>query len=127
MIDGLPTVEIGTLTIHDIDSRTTDGIIEQWLTSPEQGRAVCTPNVDYVVRYNGLENREALYEAVLATEQWAASGELRKRLLAAFAANGIEIPRPQRVVLARDPQLDPFQPGGTSSPPPPPEPGADPD
>ena len=37
---------------------------------------------------------------VRASEQWAAGGELRKRLLAAFAANGIEIPRPQRVVLA---------------------------
>lgn len=51
---------------------------------------------------------------VRAQEQWAASGELRKRLLAAFATHGIEIPRPQRVVLARDPGLDPFQPGGTS-------------
>ena len=37
---------------------------------------------------------------VRASEQWAAGGELRKRLLAAFAADGIEIPRPQRVVLA---------------------------
>jgi small conductance mechanosensitive channel len=37
---------------------------------------------------------------VRASEQWAAGGEVRKRLLAAFAANGIEIPRPQRVVLA---------------------------
>ena len=27
-------------------------------------------NVDYVVRYNGFEDREALYEAVTATEQW---------------------------------------------------------
>ena len=41
--------------------------------------------------------------SVRATEQWAAGGEFRKRLLAAFAANGIEIPRPQRVVLAQDP------------------------
>ena len=40
---------------------------------------------------------------VRAPEQWAAAGELRKRLLAAFHANGIEIPRPQRVVLAREP------------------------
>jgi small-conductance mechanosensitive channel len=39
---------------------------------------------------------------VRATEQWAAAGELRKRLLAAFKANGIEIPRPQRVILSRD-------------------------
>jgi small conductance mechanosensitive channel len=49
---------------------------------------------------------------VRATEQWAAGGELRKRLLAAFATHGIEIPRPQRVVLARDPAIDPFAPGG---------------
>jgi len=40
---------------------------------------------------------------VRAADQWAAAGEFRKRLLAAFRANGIEIPRPQRVVLARDP------------------------
>ena len=52
---------------------------------------------------------------VRASEQWAAGGELRKRLLAAFERNGIEIPRPQRVILARD-GLDPFQPGGTTSP-----------
>src|SRR5262249_59655107 len=27
-------------------------------------------NIDYVVRYNGFEDREALYEAVTATQQW---------------------------------------------------------
>jgi small conductance mechanosensitive channel len=41
--------------------------------------------------------------SVRAIDQWAAGGELRKRLLAAFTEHGIEIPRPQRVVLARDP------------------------
>lgn len=41
--------------------------------------------------------------SVRASEQWAAAGEFRKRLLAALEANGIEIPRPQRVVLSRDP------------------------
>jgi small conductance mechanosensitive channel len=51
---------------------------------------------------------------VRATEQWAASGELRKRLLAAFAIHGIEIPRPQRVVLARNPDIDPFAAGGAT-------------
>jgi moderate conductance mechanosensitive channel len=51
---------------------------------------------------------------VRATEQWAAGGELRKRLLAAFATHGIEIPRPQRVVLAPSPQMDPFAQGGTA-------------
>jgi small conductance mechanosensitive channel len=37
--------------------------------------------------------------SVRASEQWAASGEFRKLLLAAFAENGIEIPRPHRVLL----------------------------
>jgi small-conductance mechanosensitive channel len=41
--------------------------------------------------------------SVRAPDQWAASGEFRKRLLAALEANGIEIPRPQRVILSRDP------------------------
>ena len=27
-------------------------------------------NVDYIVRYNGLDNREQVYESVLASEQW---------------------------------------------------------
>jgi moderate conductance mechanosensitive channel len=41
--------------------------------------------------------------SVVAPDQWAAGGEFRKRLLAALEANGIEIPRPQRVILSRDP------------------------
>src|SRR6266516_4484848 len=40
---------------------------------------------------------------VRAEDRWNAAGELRKRLLAAFHASGIEIPRPQRVVLTREP------------------------
>ena len=82
-------------------------------------------NVAYNCVDRHVERVEALGEygialkilgLVRATEQWAAGGELRKRLLAAFATHGIEIPRPQRVVLARDPGMDPFQPGGTSLP-----------
>ena len=40
---------------------------------------------------------------VRAPERWSAAGELRKRLLGAFHEHGIEIPRPQRVVLHREP------------------------
>jgi len=53
---------------------------------------------------------------VRASEQWAVGGELRKRLLSAFAENGIEIPQPQRVVLtqayARNPDPDPADESG---------------
>ena len=69
---------------------------------------------DLILEVDGtrVERVEALAEygitlkilgSVQAVDQWAAAGELRKRLLAAFTREGIEIPRPQRVVLARDP------------------------
>jgi moderate conductance mechanosensitive channel len=56
--------------------------------------------------------------SVVAPDQWAAGGEFRKRLLAALEANGIEIPRPQRVILSRDPaaELAAMPPGGPGSP-----------
>ncbi len=38
---------------------------------------------------------------VRAADQWEAAGELRRRLLTAFRENGIEIPYPRRVVVAR--------------------------
>ncbi len=43
---------------------------------------------------------------VRAADQWAAAGDLRKRLLAAFKEHGIEMPRPQRVVLTRNANAD---------------------
>ncbi len=46
---------------------------------------------------------------VRAADQWAAAGDFRKRLLVAFREHGIEIPRPQRVILTRDP-ADPVGP-----------------
>ena len=52
--------------------------------------------------------------SVRAAEQWSTAGELRKRLLAAFREHGIEIPRPQRVVLARDPGDMAFDGGGVA-------------
>jgi moderate conductance mechanosensitive channel len=40
--------------------------------------------------------------SVRAGEQWSVGGELRKRLLDAFRASGIEIPQPRHVLIARD-------------------------
>ena len=50
---------------------------------------------------------------VRASEQWAAGGEFRKRLLAAFAANGISIPRPHRVMFAAEGATRDHRPGPT--------------
>jgi len=66
-------------------------------------RVLEPPRVDRVAALGEYGVTLKILGTVRAPEQWAAAGELRKRLLAAFHANGIEIPRPQRVVLAREP------------------------
>jgi small conductance mechanosensitive channel len=66
-----------------------------------------------VVRVNALADSAVTLKVlgqVRAAEQWAVAGELRKRILAAFAKEGIEIPFPHRVVVSR--------PGGSEADPP---------
>lgn len=79
-------------------------------------RVMEAPHVERVAALGEYGITLKILGLVRAPEQWAAGGELRKRLLAAFETHGIEIPRPQRVVLSRDPNIDPFQPGGASAP-----------
>ncbi len=66
-------------------------------------RILETPRVERVEALAEYGVTLKILGSVRAPEQWAASGEFRKRLLAALHANGIEIPRPQRVILSRDP------------------------
>ena len=61
------------------------------------------PKVDRIAALGEYGVTLKILGTVRAPDQWAAAGELRKRLLAAFREHGIEIPRPQRVVLAREP------------------------
>jgi len=65
-------------------------------------RVLDAPRVERVAALaeNGVTLK--ILGTVRAADQWAAAGDLRKRLLVAFKEHGIEIPRPQRVVLARD-------------------------
>ncbi|HJP89713.1 MAG TPA: mechanosensitive ion channel family protein [Candidatus Limnocylindrales bacterium] len=77
-------------------------------------RILEAPKVDRVAALAEYGVTLKILGTVRAPDQWAAAGELRKRLLSAFKANGIEIPRPQRVILSRDPQAQ--EPG--SFPPP---------
>jgi moderate conductance mechanosensitive channel len=66
-------------------------------------RILETPKVDRVAAFAEYGVTLKILGTVRAPDQWAAAGELRKRLLAAFAEHGIEIPHPQRVVLTREP------------------------
>jgi small-conductance mechanosensitive channel len=109
------TVAYGT----DIEkaTRVVNDVGEAIAADPEWRRRVMeAPHVERIEALGEYGITLKILGLVRATEQWAAGGELRKRLLAAFATHGIDIPRPQRVVLARDPEPDPFAPGGPASP-----------
>ena len=96
------TVAYGT----DIDRATTvvDQVGRAMAGEAEWKRRILeAPRVERVEAFAEFGVTLKILGSVRATEQWAARGEFRKRLLAAFAANGIEIPRPQRVVLSQDP------------------------
>jgi small conductance mechanosensitive channel len=70
------------------------------------------PRVERVESIDEMGITLKILGSVRATEQWAASGEFRKRLVAAFAEHGIEIPRPHRVVFTGEGGTAILSPGG---------------
>ena len=96
------TVAYGT----DIDKviEVVDEVGREFASDPVWKRRILeTPRVERIEALGEYGVTLKILGSVRAPEQWAAGGEFRKRLLAALEANGIEIPRPQRVVLSRDP------------------------
>jgi small conductance mechanosensitive channel len=91
----------------DIDKaiEVVDTVGRDMASDPAWNRRILeTPRVDRVAGLGEYGVTLKILGTVRAADQWAAAGEFRKRLLAAFRANDIEIPRPQRVVLAREPE-----------------------
>src|SRR6187431_235644 len=105
-LDGVVhTVAYGT----DVDKaiEVVDNVGREMAGDPVWKRRVLeAPRVERVqsLEPNGVTLK--ILGTVRAADQWAAAGDLRKRLLAAFKENGIEIPRPQRVVLTRNDNTD---------------------
>jgi moderate conductance mechanosensitive channel len=75
------------------------------------------PRVERIESIDEMGITLKILGSVRASEQWAASGEFRKLLLEAFAENGIEIPRPQRVVLTGEGGTAILSPEGATEPP----------
>ncbi len=97
------TVAYGT----DIDKATevVDNVGREMAGDPVWKRRVLeAPRVERVEALSEYGVTLKILGTVRAADQWSAGGDFRKRLLAAFKTHGIEIPRPQRVVLARDPR-----------------------
>jgi small conductance mechanosensitive channel len=97
------TVAYGT----DIDKaiEVVDNVGREMAGDPAWKRRVLeAPRVERVEALSEYGVTLKILGTVRAADQWAAGGDFRKRLLAAFKTHGIEIPRPQRVVLARDPR-----------------------
>ena len=90
----------------DIEKATAvvDQVGRQLASEPEWGpRILEAPRVERVSQLGEYGVTLKVLGTVRASEQWAVSGELRKRLLTAFEQNGIEMPRPQRFVVAGPP------------------------
>lgn len=88
----------------DIDRATAiiNGVGEELQADADWGpRLLEAPTV---VRVNALADSSVALKVlgqVRAAEQWAVAGELRKRILAAFAREGVEIPFPHQVIVTR--------------------------
>ncbi|HEX8939692.1 MAG TPA: mechanosensitive ion channel family protein [Candidatus Limnocylindrales bacterium] len=81
-----------------------DRVGRELASDPDWKRRILeAPRVERVEALGEFGITLKILGSVRASEQWAAAGELRKRLLAAFHEAGIEIPRPQRVILTRPP------------------------
>ncbi|HEV7605127.1 MAG TPA: mechanosensitive ion channel family protein [Candidatus Limnocylindrales bacterium] len=96
------TVAYGT----DIDKaiEVVDNVGREMAGDPVWKRRILeAPRVDRVGQLGEYGISLKILGTVRAADQWAAAGDFRKRLLEAFKKHGIEIPRPQRVVLAREP------------------------
>lgn len=97
-------LDIGVAYDTDIDRATEiiNRVGQSLVEDAEWGQRIIEP--PSVMRVNALGESAVSLKVlgqVRPAEQWAVAGELRKRVLAAFAAEGIEIPFPHRVIVSR--------------------------
>jgi small conductance mechanosensitive channel len=97
-------LDVGVAYDTDIDRAVEiiDRVGAELHADPEWGeRMIEAPTV---ARVNALDDSAVTLKVlgqVRAAQQWAVTGELRKRILDAFGREGIEIPFPHRVIVSR--------------------------
>ncbi len=106
MTRGWARVNLDVSVAYDADieevSRVIDQVGEEMQADPAwQDRILEPPKV---MRVNALGDSAVALKVlgqVLPAQQWAVTGELRKRILTAFARENIEIPFPHQVLISR--------------------------
>ena len=89
-------------------TRVVDDVGRAMADDPDWRRRVMeAPHVERIQELGDYGITIKILGLVRAPDQWAAAGELRKRLLNAFTANSIEMPTLQRVVFSRGPDVEP--------------------
>lgn len=109
-------VNLDISVAYDTDIQRATEIIDQvgheLQAEPEWApRLLEPPSVDRVDALGASAVTLKVLGQVRAAEQWAVAGELRKRILAAFAREGIEIPFPHQVVVSREADAGASTPG----------------
>lgn len=106
MTRGWARVNLDVSVAYDTDidraSSVIDRIGEEMKADPNWAEKIL--EAPKVVRVNGLDDSSVALKVlgqVLPAQQWSVTGELRKRILAGFAREGIEIPFPHRVLISR--------------------------
>jgi len=95
-------VSVGYGTDIDQVERIIERVGTELEEDPEWGSKILEP--PRLLRVEALADSGItlkILATVRAPERWAVSGELRRRLLDAFAREGVEIPFPHRVILSR--------------------------
>lgn len=88
-------IERATIIANEVGERLADE--PSW-----KGRILEPPRVERVEALAEYGVTLKILGSVKAGEQWSVGGELRKRLLASFHEQGIEIPSPRRVLIAHE-------------------------
>jgi moderate conductance mechanosensitive channel len=97
-------LDVGVAYDTDLERATEliDAVGLELQADPEWGPRLLEP--PKVIRVNALAESSVTLKVlgqVHAAQQWAVGGELRKRILAAFAQEGVEIPFPHQVIVTR--------------------------
>ncbi len=95
-------IQVAYDTDMDRAVQVVDEVGESMAADPDWRRRLMeAPHVERVQELAAYGVTLKILGMVRAADQWAAAGELRRRLLDAFTASGIEIPYPHHVVITR--------------------------